>query len=73
MHLLSKMSKPTVPPIPSPLPQETAYKQGTSCLPVFKDDSCGMPSCFLLSLNIWLSLNSAAASYAQISMLLTTK
>lgn len=52
---------------PQSLPQETSHKQGTSCLPVFKDDSYGMPSCFLHSLslrfNIWLFLNSAAASY----------
>lgn len=30
------------------MPQEKAHKQGTSSLPVFKDDSYGMQSRFLL-------------------------
>lgn len=40
---------PAKPAAPNSLPQEKAHKQG-SCLPVFKDDSYGMPSCFLYSL-----------------------
>ena len=33
--------------LPPVMPQEKAHKQGTSCLPVFKDDSYGMQNHFL--------------------------
>lgn len=37
------------PDLPPVVPQEKAHKYGTSCLPVFKDDLCGMQNSFLLA------------------------
>lgn len=44
------------------MPQEKAHKQGTSSLPVFKDDSYGMQSRFLLARLISPSQTSGCSS-----------
>lgn len=48
--------------LPPVMPQEKAHKQGTSSLPVFKDDSYGMQSRFLLARLISPSPTSGCSS-----------
>ena len=48
--------------LPQVMPQEKAHKQGTISLPVFKDDSYGMQSRFLLARLISPSQTSGCSS-----------
>lgn len=61
----SNRQKQGLPPV---IPQEKAHKQGTSSLPVFKDDSYGMQSHFLLARLISPSQTSGCSSTCSCSM-----